>query len=82
MFASTEQGSSRIEALREAINKLPPKCKEVFILSKFEKMKYKVIAEKMGISIKTVENHMSKAFKELRKGLKIPLSIVFIYILF
>lgn len=70
LFISTEQEPSRIEWLNEAINKLPPKCKEVFKLSKFEKMKYKAIAEKMEISIKTVENHVSKAYRELRKNLQ------------
>ncbi len=77
MFISIESEPSRIERLKEAINKLPPKCKEVFILSKFEKMKYKVIAENLGISIKTVENHISKAYSELRKNLQYLLVFAF-----
>ncbi len=80
IFASTDQESSRIEALKRIINMLPPKCKEVFLLSKYENMKYKAIAEKMGISIKTVENHISKAYSELRKGMKCFLVSVFMYI--
>ena len=68
MFTSNEQDSARIEHITKVINNLPPKCKEAFILSKFEKMKYKSIAEKMSISIKTVENHISRAYSELRKN--------------
>ena len=68
MFTSNEQETSRIDHVKKIINNLPPKCKEVFILSKYEKMKYKSIAEKMSISIKTVENHISRAYSELRKN--------------
>ena len=53
-----------------AIEKLPPKCKEIFILSKFEQLKYSEIANKLDISIKTVENQMGKAFSIIRKEVK------------
>lgn len=53
--------------LKAAIEKLPPKCKEIFILSKFEQLKYSEIADKLKISIKTVENQMGKAFSIIRK---------------
>lgn len=53
-----------------AINALPPKCAEVFRLSRFESLSYAEIAEQMGISIKTVENQMIKALKTLRIELK------------
>ena len=59
--------SSRTDKLYQLINQLPPKCKEVFILNKLERRKYKEIAEDLGISIKTVENHMSKALSFMRK---------------
>lgn len=61
-----ELQEQRIKAITVAIETLPPKCKEAFILNKFEKFKYKEIAEMMGISIKTVENHMAKALSHLR----------------
>ena len=54
------------EKLSQSINLLPPKCKQVFMLSRFEGMKYNEIADYMGISVKTVENQMSKALKRLR----------------
>ncbi len=58
------------ENIREAINTLPPKCRAVFQLSRFEELTYKEIAEQMGISVKTVENQMGKALKILRQRLQ------------
>ena len=54
---------------RTALNELPEQCRTVFQLSRFEDMKYKEIADKLDISIKTVENHMVKALKLLRTKL-------------
>jgi len=58
------------ECINQAINLLPPKCKAVFLLNRYEDMKYREVAEHMGISIKTVENQMGKALKRLRNHLK------------
>lgn len=52
--------------LREALNQLPEQCRTIFQLSRFEELKYREIAEKLGISIKTVENQMGKALRILR----------------
>lgn len=60
----------KISKIEKAVNNLPPRCKKVIVLSKFENMKYRTIAKKMGISIKTVENHVSNGFVKLRKELK------------
>lgn len=54
---------------REALNELPEQCRTVFQLSRFEDMKYREIADKLNISVKTVENHMGKALKILRTKL-------------
>jgi len=51
------------------LNELPEQCRTVFQLSRFEDLKYKDIAEKLDISVKTVENHMVKALKILRTKL-------------
>lgn len=53
----------------KAIDKLPPKCRMVFLLSKRDGLSNEEIAEEMGISIKTVKNQMTKAFSHLRESL-------------
>ncbi len=58
------------DKIMAAINSLPEKRKEVFYYSRFEDMSYKEIADKMGISVKTVENQISVALKTLRIILK------------
>lgn len=55
--------------IRQAIDELPDKCKEVFKLSYLHDMKNKDIADVMGISLRTVEAHMYKALKILREKL-------------
>ncbi len=54
----------------DAIDDLPPRCSEIFKLSRFEGLKYQEIADHLGISIKTVEVQMGKALKTLREVLK------------
>ncbi len=58
------------QKIEESINSLPEKRKEIFKLSRQEGLKYKEIAEKLNISIKTVETQMSLAIKTLRDKLK------------
>lgn len=64
--------------ITKAINSLPPKCRAIFQLSRFEDMTYKEIAAKLGISVKTVENQMGKALRVLRERMKDYLHIVFL----
>ena len=52
--------------LNMAIESLPEKCKEIFILSRQKDLSYKQIAELKGISVKTVENQMGIALKKVR----------------
>lgn len=56
-------------ALHVAIENLPEKCRVVFNLSRFEQMSHKEIAEQLGISVKTIENQITKALKILRQTL-------------
>ena len=69
------------QALDNAISKLPERCREVFVLSRFENMKNKEIAEILNISIKTVEVHIYKALKYLRKRLDYLILLLFTFIL-
>lgn len=59
-----------LSAIQKSIDALPPKCRELFILSKFEGLTYKQIAELKEVSIKTVENQMGIALKKIREYLK------------
>lgn len=53
------------------IEKLPPRSREVFMLSRFEHLSNTEIAEKLNISIRTVETHISAALKHLKSQLDI-----------
>lgn len=62
---------SEIEQIIEnTIRRLPPQCRTVFILSRFEDKKNREISEELGISLKTVEMHVSRALKLFRTTLK------------
>jgi RNA polymerase sigma-70 factor (ECF subfamily) len=58
------------EKIRQALDALPERCRAVFVKSRIEGMKYKEIAEELGISVNTVENQMATALKKLRIALK------------
>lgn len=64
--------------IKKAIADLPEQCGKVFLLSRDEGLSYKEIAESLDISVKTVENHVSKALKLLREALKPYLTILLI----
>lgn len=58
------------EIIKQTLEGLPPQCKKVFELSRIELKKNKEIAEELDISIKTVENQMTKALKLFKTALK------------
>ncbi|VAW11212.1 RNA polymerase ECF-type sigma factor [hydrothermal vent metagenome] len=58
-----------IEKITEEIQSLPPKCREVFILSRKEGLTNIEISQYLNVSVKTVEAHVTKAFSILRKKL-------------
>lgn len=55
--------------LNEAIGKLPPKCRSIFVMSKIQGKKQVDIAEELGITINTVESQMKIAYAKLREEL-------------
>lgn len=55
--------------IHSALNELPEQCRTIFQMSRFDELKYREIADKLGISVKTVENQMGKALKLLREKL-------------
>jgi RNA polymerase sigma-70 factor (family 1) len=59
------------ERLKIALQKLPDKCRTVFLMVKEDQLRYKEVAELLNISEKTVEMHVGNALKALRKDLKL-----------
>ncbi len=68
--ASNQMVAAELENdIQKAISELPPQCRTIFQMSRFEQLKYQQIADQLNISIKTVENQMGKALKVLRSKL-------------
>ncbi|WP_294589716.1 RNA polymerase sigma-70 factor [uncultured Bacteroides sp.] len=63
----SQEEMSRINNI---IDNLPPRCKQVFILGKIEKLPYKEIANLLDISVKTINIHIAKALELISEGLK------------
>ena len=72
------QERSQTEArLWTAIDSLPEKCREIFLMSKRDGLRYEEIAEELGISENTVRNQISKALKTLKEGAQKIISYFF-----
>jgi RNA polymerase sigma-70 factor (ECF subfamily) len=66
-----ESADSMVEAelklkIDLSIAELPEKCREIFVLNRYENLKYQEIADKLQISVKTVETQISKALQHMR----------------
>lgn len=57
----------QLTCLRKAILELPPKCQRVYLLKRMHDMSHAQVAEHCGISVKTVEKHLTKALVILRQ---------------
>lgn len=66
--------------MRQAIDQLPDRCREVFVLSYLNDVKNKDIAEAMNVSVRTVEAQMYKALRFLRDKLKYLLVLIVIFL--
>lgn len=62
----TRELQNKIDRL---IHELPPVCRNVFLLSRYEGMSQQQIADQLGISINTVDNHIKRALKTFRENL-------------
>jgi RNA polymerase sigma-70 factor (ECF subfamily) len=84
----SENGELKMEeeelrkVIKNAILRLPEKRREIFELSRFENLKYTQIAERLTISVKTVEAQMSKSLEYLRKVLKEYMPVIMIQLLY
>lgn len=68
------------QQINKALSELPEQCRTIFQMSRFEELKYQEIADRLGLSIKTIENQMGKALKILRLKLidYLPILIAFL----
>ncbi|MDO8998433.1 MAG: RNA polymerase sigma-70 factor [Bacteroidota bacterium] len=84
--ASEETASKNItlkeleSLIEQSLLTLPPKCRAIFILNRYDGMRYKQIAEHLDISVNTVENQMVKALSIMREELKPYLTKEFLII--
>ena len=67
--------------IANALEKLPEQCRIIFKMSRFEELKYQEIADKLELSIKTIENQIGKALRIMRTELADYLPIILIFIL-
>lgn len=67
------------EEIHSAVNQLPPKCKQVFLLCCIHGYTYGEVAEDLGVSVNTVRTQMKRAYSLLREKLKAP---YFLHLLF
>ncbi len=69
-------------SIKKGIEKLPPQCKKIFLMSRENQMSYQEIADKLGISLKTVKTQMYRAVKKVRNFLNnenIKIILFFLY---
>lgn len=70
--------SDLLEYVNHLISQLPPRCQQVFRLSREQNLTYKEIAELLSISEKRVEHHISDALKFLRRNLEFYLFVTIV----
>ena len=73
--------SEILEIVRKTLDSLPEQTRRIFVMSRYENKSHKEIAETVGITVKGVEFHITKATKVLRLTLQdyLPASILFFY---
>jgi RNA polymerase sigma-70 factor (ECF subfamily) len=73
-YESLESGLLRDERnrlIQQAIDRLPPQCRAAFTLRVFHECSYREVADRLGISVKTVEKHISRGIRETNHYLKV-----------
>lgn len=63
------QGRETAELIRAAIEELPPRCREAFVLCRIEGLTMRAAGRRMGVSERTIENHLAKATVHCRRRL-------------
>jgi RNA polymerase sigma factor (sigma-70 family) len=63
------KAQQELAIVRAALQELTPKCREVFVLNRFENLSYSQIAAELDLSVSMIEKHVSQALSHLRKRL-------------
>jgi RNA polymerase sigma-70 factor, ECF subfamily len=72
---STFLRDERNRLIQQAIDRLPPQCRAAFTLRIFHEYSYKEVADRLGISVKTVEKHISRGMRATNRYLQIQYSV-------
>lgn len=80
--SKTLEYSELEQAINDSVSKLPPRCKEIFELSRFQHKSHQEIADTLNISLQAVKNQVSKALTTIRENLKKDEHILFFLLLF
>lgn len=67
--------------IKQLISELPKRCQQIFLLSRFEYLSNQEIADKLGISLQTVKNQISKALAYLREHLEVKMTSLLLFLL-
>ena len=65
------------QAVHDAIDKLPVKCRQIYLMKNYDNLKYIEIAEIMGISVNTVKTQLKRALQSLHKSLAHLFTLLF-----
>jgi RNA polymerase sigma-70 factor (ECF subfamily) len=65
----------RNRLIQQAIDRLPPQCRAAFTLRIFHEYSYKEVADRLGLSVKTVEKHISRGIRETNRYLRVQYSL-------
>jgi RNA polymerase sigma-70 factor (ECF subfamily) len=70
----------RFSLIDEAIDRLPNRQKEVFLLHRYEKLTYREIANRLGIGKESVKSHLSLSIKAIRTHIRSRISLIILFI--